>query len=312
MGISVFPQPSAGGNSNLTTSDLTTYSASIGRMTKQTTYNNTQSGLTYPSGVSWVYALVVGGGGGGQGVGAGSQANYYGPGGQGGAASFGVTRVSPKVVVGAGGNAGSSGGNTEFEKSGGTGGNSIYGSIYAYGGGGGYSYYNGTMQGTHQLGFSSLVTGRIVAPGQVSINAQPSYFNGASSVYNYSDASMADYYSFTANGATGERPGGSVTNNANYAAGLPTNIGGYNGGARGGGINQGGNVVSPFRGGGGAGYLGNGGAASANAGGNGGSGGGGGGGAGPAQNWDVVNNNWQNSAYANGGAGGAGVVELYY
>lgn len=312
MGYSVFPAASAGGNSNLTVSDLTTNSASVGKMTKQATYNNTQTGLTYPSGVSWVYAAVIGGGGGGMAFGGGSYFNTYAPGGQGGAASFGITRATSKVTVGAGGNAGSSAGNSEYEKGGGSGGASIYGSIIGPGGGGGFSYYNGTMTGTHVLGFSSLGTGRTIVPGMTSTNTQPNTFSGTTSLHSYSDAEHGDMYAWTANGGTGQRADTSVRNNANYASGLPTNIGGFSGGARSTPLQIGGNVWAPVRGGGGAGYVGNGGAGSNNAGGNGGAGGGGGGGAGPGNNYDHTNGSGINSAYANGGTGGPGVVELYY
>jgi hypothetical protein len=312
MGYSIFPAASAGGNSNLTVSDLTTNSASVGRMTKQATYNNTQTGLTYPSGVSWVYATVIGGGGGGMGIGSGSYGNTYAPGGQAAGASFGITRATSKVTIGAGGNAGSSAGNSEFDKGGGAGGVSIYGSIIGPGGGGGFSYYNGNMTGNHVYGFSSLGTGRTVTPAIVSTNTQPNTFSGETSLHNYSDTNSADIYAWVANGATGTRADTSVRNNNNWAAGLPTNIGGFNGGARSTPSQISTNVWAPIRGGGGAGHVGNGGAASNNAGGSGGSGGGGGGGAGPGNNYDTFNGNNVNSAHANGGAGGPGVVELYY
>ena len=309
MGISIFPAASAGGNSNLTTTDLVTNSASVPKLTKQATYNSSASGLTYPAGTNWVYAFVIGGGGGGQGVGSGTNANTYAKGGFAGAVSFGVSKPAVTVTVGAGGNGGSSAGNTEG-KTGGTGGSSMYGQVYAQGGDAGYGLYYGNTNNNHMLGYSTIISGRTVIPGPYFTNVSTSSISGSNSLENYNAASQGDIYAYVANGATGAQWYTNVP--ANSAVGLPSNINGYSGGARAGGNVVSGNERSPLRGGGGAGFNGAGGAAAANAAGAGGAGGGGGGGCGPVNNYDFVNGNWVNTTFANGGAGGAGVVELYY
>ena len=313
MGFSIYPIASTGGNSNLTTSDLSTYSSSITRLAKQSTYTSSQNALTYPTGVNFVYALVIGGGGGGQASNS-QQANYYGKGGAAGGVSFGLTRTSSIAIVGAGGNGGATGGGSEYNNVGNSGGNSVYGTVYASGGPAGYSYYNGSNNQNTGDGWIDLMASRNSFQGTFtntysSANAQRSTTN---SFQSYSAANHGDSYAFTAGGANGEQPSNTTINDSNWGKGIPTNIAGYSGGARGGATVYSGNVYYPIRGGGGAGYLGNGGAASTNAAGNGGSGGGGGGGGGPVNTWDKQNSSWTNSAPATGGAGGGGVVELYY
>jgi hypothetical protein len=113
MGQSVFPAPSS--------------AAALPSL--QQTFNSTSNTVSVPSGITFVYALVIGGGGGFIDSGSYRQS-------PGGAIVFGATPVSAVATIGAGGSAGTlyNSGNDSPSSPGGQGGDSGYGLIRARGG----------------------------------------------------------------------------------------------------------------------------------------------------------------------------------
>jgi hypothetical protein len=95
----------------------------------QQTFNSTSNSVSVPSGITFVYALVIGGGGGFI-----DSSNYRQS--PGGAIVFGATPVSTVATVGAAGTAGTlyNSYNENASSPGGSGGNSGYGIIRAQGG----------------------------------------------------------------------------------------------------------------------------------------------------------------------------------
>jgi prepilin-type N-terminal cleavage/methylation domain-containing protein len=240
---------------------------------------------TVPAGVTSVEYLVVGGGGGGSGMYSGG---YYisGGGGSGGFVT-GTLSVSSSVSlgVGAGGTGGPTGAN------GGQGGNSFFGTITGYGGGGG-----GTYSGPGLAGGSG---GGASAPGNPGTSPGGAATQSGSSSGGYGNSGGSGINDGAGGNMAGGGGGGagSVGGNASSAhagnggAGLVSNITGtatyYAGGGGGTAYSGQGSVGTGGSGGGGAGNYGLGGSGT--------SGLGGGGGAG-----------------STGGAGGSGIVIIKY
>lgn len=312
MGFSIFPEPtSAAGTSNLTTSDLTTYSAALTRLTKRSTYNGTTNGITYPAGVNFVYALVIGGGGGGQGAG-GSRYSNSGGTGRAGGLSFGLSKTASSAIVGAGGNGGYWG-NSESQNAGNSGGASFYGSISA--GGGPAQYYGYYNQQTTR--------GRGAVQSIISDSSVPffGYSFGSNTPSNFIEAGenySTNFYNADRGGSGPNDASASYNfSNAGFldrAVGRPTGQG-YSGGNGAGGTQVSTNVYNFVTSGGSAGYTGSGTNANQYAPGSGGAGGGGGGTTSSANQTTYDNQNGGRggaSINVQGGNGGAGVVELYY
>lgn len=289
MGISIFPAPSAGGNSNLTTSDLATFASSQTRLSRLE-ITNTQVPLGITAGTNTVFALVVGGGGGGVGSAVNSARNNSGSGGSGGIAFGWVPYVSTlTATVGAGGAAGS---NTAAN-GGGNGGKSYYAGLVATGGGGG-QYNSASNQGKG--------SGGVFANGW---QAQAAVSNTAT----WQQDGLRETVSSSSQGSTIAGQGG---DNVTVPTGSAGSDGLFPGGAGINGNTNSGNVRNSGAGGGGGGVLAAGSAASNNAAGAGGNGGGGGG-AGAKTARDIFNSgsNTSNNTMS-GGAGGSGCVVIYY
>jgi len=136
MGLSIFPAASS----------------ATALPSLQQTFNSTSNSVSVPSGITFVYALVIGGGGGF----IDSSAYRQSPG---GAIVFGATPVSTVATIGAGGTAGTvyDSNNGNNSSPGGSGGNSGYGIIRAQGG-----QSNGRSVPT---GFGGALTDSIDATG---------------------------------------------------------------------------------------------------------------------------------------------------
>lgn len=296
MGIQILPQPSSGGNSNLTTSDLSTYSSSMTRLNKLT-ITNTQAVNSVPAGINMVYVMVAGGGGGGKGGSQNSASVAESGGGVGGIAFSLVPYVAnATATIGAGGTGGSNnpGGNPGGGNAGGV---SSYLGIVANGGSGGSWTSNvAVTDGSASLG----------AYGQVWQSLPPA---NLSNYWGSDGGRSITGRVMGRGGSSGQFPG-----TANDV--WPTNIAGSNGLYAGGSGAQGNknstNIFNSAAGGGGGGIVSAGNAATINQAGSGGTGGGGGG-AGSGAGRDVQNagTNASNN-YAPGGNGGSGAVIIYY
>lgn len=259
----------------------------------------TSSGaVSVPAGITWCFAIVIGGGGSG-----GAYASGRAGGGGAGGVTMGWTPVPNTCTVGAGGTV-----NTLASGVGYNGGTTIFGGLVAGGGGGAgagvvsYGYYfrnNGRTPNGAGAGMSSTE----INPG----NAASYGFWGEFVAQQGGNASTAPYnpnaggYAYSGGGGSGAATsaviatggsclfagGGGGSGSANTNAGAGGNSSTFSGGAA---------NTTNGTGGGGAGFLGAG-AAGTTVGGAGGLGGGGGGGAATA---------------ANSGNGGAGCILLFY
>jgi len=231
--------------------------------------------VTIPSGVTFVYAIAVGGGGPG---------SFFGNAGGGGGVAWGWTLATSSCVVGAG----AAGGNTLNT---GNGGYTRYGNVIT---GGGCGADNTPILG----GAGSTQNSRTL--GSTNYWGIPGGANAAAGIPNVGSG---------ASGAQTSGPGGNgISGGGGRSVGGSGLVGGgcTSGGNGGTGINiltgaitLGGLSTSVNSGGGGGGIAGNGFNSSGSNGGNGGLGGGGGGGS-------------QGPNIGTGGAGGAGILYLFY
>lgn len=267
MGLSVFPVPSAA--SGPLGYQLPTSVPS--NVTLKQTITTSQTSLTYPAGITAVWVIVVGGGQAGTGVG----------GGQAGNAVSGWTVPSAKCTVGAGGTG-----------TGGLGGYSLYGTVFAYGGGiasGGsnalLSYYSHTSIAGNSVNLTNIGTTGMpnfalgVGGSGLYAGAGGTGSGGNNGGLTGSSGGAAIMTAYT--GGTGAGPGNYASNNS------------YIGGGSGGGA---GLLASGSNGGATPTYA---------SGGNGGSGGGGGGGLAGA-----ANNSLPGGTVV--GNGGNGCILIYY
>jgi hypothetical protein len=325
MGINVYPVPSSG---MTTTRFPATPGAPFNVPAGLTLQNTVTSTTTFSAGSlpAQVWAVVVGGGGGGS---TGWNASAGGGGG-GASVTIGWVDVPSSGItaqIGAGGAGIYGAGSTGL--SGNIGGNTSFGSVIAYGGGGGANPYYGPIYqnaqgrgpGAGMGGGNYFFPGQTTMPGYNIYTITPgnapfreglvltnpttnalswSYFNNE---YGAGDARYTPMDNYSGGGA-----GGWVSMTISAGSGLTG--GGARGGATGGNCSTNGGYTNRFTGGagggssslgggGGAGFLANGSANSSTTGGNGGSGGGGGGGGGTG-------------SYATSGSGGNGCVLIYY
>jgi len=223
---------------------------------------------TVPSNVDTVEVLVVGGGGGGG-------SDMGGGGGGGGVVYEGAYNVNAgetiTVTVGGGGSGAPAG---QGQVRGSNGGNSVFGSITAYGGGGGASRHDGSGA---PAGDGASGGGASGGRGNGTPAANASGYGGGNrgrQIYNQgNDGAWGDGYWYPGGGGGAGQIG--FTNPAHGGNGVPNNITG--------------SIIYWGGGGGGSGYSGQGG--------NGGLGGGGGG---------AVNTTYGGNGYNNGSGGGGG------
>ena len=284
MAQSVFPISSASTQPPLHPTSIPT------NVTLRNTYTTSQSGLTYPAGITQVFAVLVGGGGsGGNG---GGQGGTYGSGGGGGGGAVSMAWIPAPATITIGSSNGYSKIANFLSHPGGTGQTQdYYGQEFASGpgffgaGAGGGSTYNPVFPGTNPFigGGSAMLVRGSGNSIEVKVSAfQPGVHSGKGG--NYDAVGMA--------GSIIGGGGGGGSSSGNGAAGGAGYFSGGNGATS--GVARGG--------GGGSGYLAAGSNASGTVGGTGGSGGGGGGGGGVQDG----------TLGGSGGSGGTGCCLIYY